>query len=299
VGDELEAIVVGARQATVLNHSATHLLHAALRSVLGEHVQQKGSLVAPDRLRFDFSHYEPMTPAQLAEVEALVNAEIRANADAEIAEMAYDEAIKAGALAFFGEKYDARVRVLRLGDFSMELCGGTHVHRAGDIGLFKITSESGIAAGVRRIEAVTGAGALGHIERTEHALQRVAALVKGGREDLDVALRRFERLAAHKAQEEQDARCDQDARAGHVKGREPGALTDGDTDGEVGASPDDVDDKQVGETTNVHFRHLVETGNVRAATRGCPVPCGEKRRPLYCASASHATHSRHHLQRRA
>jgi len=118
-----------------------------------------------------------------------VNAEIRANADAEIAEMAYDQAIKAGALAFFGEKYDARVRVLRLGDFSMELCGGTHVHRAGDIGLLKITSESGIAAGVRRIEAVTGTGALEYIERTEHALRRVAALVKGGREDLDDKVR--------------------------------------------------------------------------------------------------------------
>jgi alanyl-tRNA synthetase len=190
VGDELEAVVNRARrQATVLNHSATHLLHAALRAVLGEHVQQKGSLVAPDRLRFDFSHYEPMTPAQIAEVEALVNAEVRANADAEIAEMGYDEAIKGGALAFFGEKYDARVRVLRLGDFSMELCGGTHVHRAGDIGVFKITSESGIAAGVRRIEAVTGAGALEYFGRAESTLQHIAGLVKAGREDVDDKVR--------------------------------------------------------------------------------------------------------------
>jgi alanyl-tRNA synthetase len=190
VGDEVEAVVDAARrQATVLNHTATHLVHAALRAVLGEHVQQKGSLVAPDRLRFDFSHYEPMTPAQIGEVEALVNAEIRANADAEIAEMGYDEAIKAGALAFFGEKYDTRVRVLRLGDFSMELCGGTHVHRAGDIGVFKITSESGIAAGVRRIEAVTGQGALEYFARAESALQHIAGLVKANRDEVDDKVR--------------------------------------------------------------------------------------------------------------
>jgi alanyl-tRNA synthetase len=192
LGAELDAIVdASRRQATVLNHSATHLLHAALRAVLGTHVQQKGSLVAPDRLRFDFSHYEPMTPAQIAEVEALVNAQIRSNADADITEMAYDDAIKAGALAFFGEKYDARVRVLRLGDFSVELCGGTHVHRAGDIGLFKITSESGIAAGVRRIEAVTGQGALDWFARTEVALQRIAGLVKATPDEADAKVQQL------------------------------------------------------------------------------------------------------------
>jgi alanyl-tRNA synthetase len=168
------------RQATVLNHSATHLLHAALRKVLGEHVQQKGSLVAPDRLRFDFSHYEPVTREQLAQIEALVNAEIRANAKAEIQVLPYEEAVAGGALALFGEKYDDRVRVLRLGDFSMELCGGTHVRRAGDIGLFKIVAESGIASGVRRIEAVTGRGALDWIGRHEETLQQVANLLKGG-----------------------------------------------------------------------------------------------------------------------
>ena len=192
LGDELEAVVDAARrQATVLNHSATHLLHAALRAVLGTHVQQKGSLVAPDRLRFDFSHYEPMTPAQIAEVEALVNAQIRANTDADITEMAYDDAIEAGALAFFGEKYDARVRVLRLGEFSVELCGGTHVHRAGDIGLFKITSENGIAAGVRRIEAVTGQGALDWFARTEASLQRIAGLVKATPEEADAKVQQL------------------------------------------------------------------------------------------------------------
>jgi alanyl-tRNA synthetase len=185
-GDYLDAAVDGARrQATVLNHTATHLLHAALRHVLGQHVQQKGSLVAPDRLRFDFSHYEALTPAQLAEIEALVNAQIRANADADIREMPYDEAIAAGALAFFGEKYEQRVRVLRVGDFSTELCGGTHVRRAGDIGLFKITSESGIAAGVRRIEAVTGQGALDWIDRMEGSLRRVAGIVKASRDEVD------------------------------------------------------------------------------------------------------------------
>jgi alanyl-tRNA synthetase len=169
-----------ARQAVVLNHSATHLLHAALRSVLGEHVQQKGSLVAADRLRFDFSHYEPVSRAQLAEIEALVNAQVRSNAAADTKVVPYEEAVAGGALALFGEKYEDRVRVLKLGDFSMELCGGTHVRRAGDIGLFKIVAESGIASGVRRIEAVTGQGALAWVARHEETLQQIAALLKGG-----------------------------------------------------------------------------------------------------------------------
>ncbi|MEJ2515075.1 MAG: alanine--tRNA ligase [Gammaproteobacteria bacterium] len=171
------------RQATVRNHSATHLLHAALRKVLGEHVQQKGSLVAPDRLRFDFSHYEPVTRAQIDEIENLVNAQIRANAAAETKVLPYDKAVAEGALALFGEKYEDRVRVLKLGDFSMELCGGTHVRRAGDIGLFKITSEQGIASGVRRIEAVTGRGALEWVERHEDVLDTIAHLLKSGWEE--------------------------------------------------------------------------------------------------------------------
>jgi alanyl-tRNA synthetase len=172
------------RAAIVLNHSATHLLHAALRIVLGDHVQQKGSLVAPDRLRFDFAHYEPVTPEQLRTIEGLVNDQIRLNADADTRVLAYDEAIAAGALAFFGDKYGDRVRVLKLGEFSTELCGGTHVSRAGDIGLFKILSESGIAAGVRRIEAVTGRGALDWVNGNETLLRDVAGLVKSGRDDV-------------------------------------------------------------------------------------------------------------------
>jgi alanyl-tRNA synthetase len=146
LGDMLSAQVDGARRsATALNHSATHLLHAALRQVLGGHVQQKGSLVAPDRLRFDFAHFQPMTIQELSSVERLVNAQIRRNEPAHTAVMEYEQAVAAGAMALFGEKYEKEVRVLRIGDFSVELCGGTHVGRAGDIGLFKITAESGVA----------------------------------------------------------------------------------------------------------------------------------------------------------
>jgi alanyl-tRNA synthetase len=185
MGEELEARVDGARrQATALNHSATHLLHAALRKLLGTHVQQKGSLVAPDRLRFDFAHTQALTAEELTEIERLVNAQIRANAPSETRVMAYDSAVAAGAIALFGEKYDKDVRVLRMGDFSMELCGGTHVQRAGDIGLFKIVGESGVASGVRRIEALTGAGALEYVEQNDALLRDLAALVRGSRDEM-------------------------------------------------------------------------------------------------------------------
>jgi alanyl-tRNA synthetase len=185
VGDALGAHVNGERRtATALNHTATHLLHASLRKVLGSHVQQKGSLVAPDRLRFDFSHFQPVTADELREIEHMVNAEIRRNAPAETKVMDFDSAVAAGAMALFGEKYDKDVRVLRVGEFSMELCGGTHVTRAGDIGLFKIISEGGVAAGVRRIEALTGEGALTYIEQGDLLIKEVSGLVRGARDEL-------------------------------------------------------------------------------------------------------------------
>jgi alanyl-tRNA synthetase len=190
VGDVVQAEVDHAlRQATRLNHTATHLLHAALRKVLGTHVTQKGSLVSPERLRFDFAHYSAVTPDELREIERLVNAEIRANAEAETRLMDFDAAVAAGAMALFGEKYDDEVRVLRVGDFSTELCGGTHVSRAGDIGLMRIVSEGGIAAGVRRIEAVTGEGAFTHVVETDHKLRDVAGLLKATRDDVEEKVR--------------------------------------------------------------------------------------------------------------
>lgn len=170
------------RKATELNHSATHLLHAALRQVLGDHVAQKGSLVNPERLRFDFSHFEPVTASEISTVERIVNEQIRANNPVSAQIMAKDDAVKAGAMALFGEKYGDEVRVLKIGEFSTELCGGTHVERAGDIGCFKIINETGVAAGVRRIEAVTGSGCFDFIASRDQALASIAGLVKSAPE---------------------------------------------------------------------------------------------------------------------
>jgi len=192
VGETLEAIVdAERRQATRLNHSATHLLHAALRSVLGTHVQQKGSLVTAEKTRFDFSHLEAVSTEELHAIEEMVNEQIRSNVEAVTREMSYDDALASGAIALFGEKYGDTVRVLNFGDFSVELCGGTHVQRSGDIGLFKIVSESGVAAGVRRIEAVTGKVALHWLDTQLEFLHAVAALLKS---QPDLATSKIEQL---------------------------------------------------------------------------------------------------------
>ncbi|QCU75239.1 alanine--tRNA ligase [Pseudoalteromonas distincta] len=180
VNDKVDATIDNARRDSIKkNHTATHILHEALRQLLGDHVGQKGSLVQPDRLRFDFSHFEAVTKDELREIERVVNDEIRRNFALNTELMAIDDAKAKGAMALFGEKYDDEVRVVTIGDYSIELCGGTHVERAGDIGLFKIVSESGIAAGVRRIEAVTGADAVAYVSEQEQQLHDVAALVKG------------------------------------------------------------------------------------------------------------------------
>ena len=227
VGDMLSGTVDGARRAAiVLNHSATHLLHAALREVLGTHVQQKGSLVAPDRLRFDFSHFQPMSAGELAEVERRVNAQVRANHEGEVRHMGMQEALDFGAMALFGEKYGENVRVLRFGPTSTELCGGTHAARTGDIGLFKIVSEGGVSAGVRRIEAVTGQGALDHVASGEQRLDEVATALGGSRGDvadkaraLAERIRRLEReIESFKAKAASGAAADLAASAVEVGG---------------------------------------------------------------------------------
>ena len=193
VGDTVGARVEAPRrQATALNHSATHLLHAALRDTLGDHVTQKGSLVTHERTRFDFSHSKPLGVEEIASIEALVNREIRHNEAVTTRIMPIEEAKAAGAMALFGEKYDDEVRVLSMGEFSIELCGGTHVDRTGDIGLFKISSESGVASGVRRIEAVTGDCALAHVLNVEGTLEKAAVLLKTGS---DAVLSKIEQMA--------------------------------------------------------------------------------------------------------
>ncbi len=227
VGDVLRGQVDGERRgATILNHSATHLLHAALREVLGTHVQQKGSLVAPDRLRFDFAHFAPISAEDLAVVERKVNAQVRANNAVEVHNMAMQEALDFGAMALFGEKYGENVRVLKMGDYSTELCGGTHVGRTGDIGLFKITSEGGVSSGVRRIEAVTGQGALDYVAHEEAVLGEAATLLGGNAGDVVEKIRqlgerqkKLEReLDALKAKQAAGATADLGASAVEVNG---------------------------------------------------------------------------------
>jgi alanyl-tRNA synthetase len=183
------AIDVTRRDATRRNHTATHLLHHALRQVLGDHVKQAGSLVAPDRLRFDFSHYEPVTPEQITEIERIVNAETLANTAVRHFETSKAEAEAMGAIAFFGDKYGDTVRVLEAGP-SIELCGGTHVHATGDIGTVKIVSEGSIGSNLRRIEAITGEASVALLQRDEHALAEAARLVGASPDDLVGGLQR-------------------------------------------------------------------------------------------------------------
>lgn len=195
VGDSLAASVEAEnRHAIMLNHSATHLLHAALRNVLGDHVTQKGSLVNAERLRFDFAHSAPISEDEVRRIEMLVNAQILQNHAVHKEVMSIDEAMDKGAMALFGEKYGDQVRVVSMGEFSTELCGGTHVQRTGDIGLFKLVAESGIAAGVRRVEAVTGMGALNYVEREENVLRQICELLKTG---ADGAIDRVQQLVAN------------------------------------------------------------------------------------------------------
>lgn len=185
VGDPVRLCIDrGRREGARLHHSATHILHSVLRERLGEQVRQAGSLVAPDRLRFDFTFTGPVGRDELQRIEDEINLHVRENAEVRTEEMAYDDAIRAGALAFFGEKYGDRVRVVRMGEFSVELCGGTHVSRTGDIGLVKLRGESGVAAGVRRVEAVSGPAALGLVRDQERRLQEIAELLRGSSEDV-------------------------------------------------------------------------------------------------------------------
>jgi alanyl-tRNA synthetase len=184
-GQKVEATVEESeRRETMRNHTATHLLHAALRQVLGTHVGQAGSYVGPDRLRFDFTHFEGVKPEQLRQIEHLVNQRILDNIEVTKQEMSFDEAKKKGAMAFFSEKYGERVRVVDVPGFSIELCGGTHVSRTGDIGLFKIISEASVASGVRRIEAVTGEGSLAQVKQKEETLKEIGQLLKSSETEL-------------------------------------------------------------------------------------------------------------------
>ncbi|MEW6327987.1 MAG: alanine--tRNA ligase [Thermodesulfobacteriota bacterium] len=203
-GEEVElAISPERRRAVTLNHTATHLLHAALRIVLGEHVRQSGSLVAPDRLRFDFTHFSPVEAAELERIETIVNGKIRENIQLETDIQTLEQAIQNGATALFGEKYGDRVRVVSIGPFSKELCGGTHTARTGDIGLFKIVSEGGVAAGIRRIEAVTGSVALRLVQEQELRVKRLGHLLKAGTEELENKIEKL--ITSHKELEKEIA----------------------------------------------------------------------------------------------
>ena len=266
IGDEVTATVDDERRDRIrANHSATHLLHLALRRVLGDHVAQKGSLVEPDRLRFDFAHFSPMTAAQKRQVEDLVNDEIRRNADSMIETLPIEQARARGAMAMFGEKYGAEVRVVRIGGESLELCGGTHVHRAGDIGLFKLLGESGVAQGVRRIEAVTGAGALAYVRQLEDELSKIGERLKAS--PLEVA-DRVERLqAAYRALEKEQDKLKQKLASG-AGGRDLMSEVVDIGGVKVLAASIDADDPKVLRSTGDQLRDKLGSGVVVLAGVG-------------------------------
>ncbi|HVV86108.1 MAG TPA: alanine--tRNA ligase [Kofleriaceae bacterium] len=263
VGDEVAAAVDDPRRDAIrANHSATHLLHHALRHVLGDHVAQKGSMVAPDRLRFDFAHFAPMTAAQKRQVEDLVNDEIRRNADSIVEVLPIDQARARGAMAMFGEKYGAQVRVVRIGHQSLELCGGTHVRRAGDIGLFKILSESGVAQGVRRIEAVTGAGALAYVRQLEDELARAGERLRSA--PLEVAERIEKLQAGYKALEREHDKLKQKLASG-AGGRDLMSEVVDVGGVKVLAAATEVDDPKVLRETGDQLRDKLGSGVVLLA----------------------------------
>jgi alanyl-tRNA synthetase len=217
------------RDSTRRNHTATHLLHAALRQVLGGHVKQAGSLVAPDRLRFDFVHFAAIPHDELAEIERLVNAEIRRNTAVETEVRSTEEAIAAGAMALFGEKYGDRVRVVSVPDFSVELCGGTHVRATGDIGMFLILEEGGVAAGVRRIEAVTGAGALDVAQRQRAAFRSVLSSVNTTAENAAAVVQRLQADARRASREVESLKIALAAGGGQGRTGVPGGTGENDS----------------------------------------------------------------------
>ena len=194
----------GRRQRIACNHSATHILHAAMKSVLGDHIKQSGSLVTPERLRFDFTHFSPITQEELIKIEKIANEEVRANSPLNTEMLEKEEAIQSGAVALFGEKYGDKVRVVSIGNFSKELCGGTHVRATGEIGLIKITAETSIAAGVRRIEAVTGPEAINIFQSREMQLSELAGLLKVPTENLGAKIEKL--LSAQKELEKEVSR---------------------------------------------------------------------------------------------
>ncbi len=244
-GDTLRLTIDASRRAAIrLNHSVTHLLHGVLRVQLGEHVRQAGSLVAADRLRFDFNHTKPVDDAQLKAIEDEVNVRIRANVECVSEELSFDEAMKRGALAFFGDKYGDRVRIVQMGAFSLELCGGSHVVRTGDIGLFKFHGETGVAAGVRRVEAASGPGALAWIQQREHYLRQIRETLRASDDD---AVDRLEKLLAEQREMEKKLAKLQRDRAGAQSGDLAAQARQVDGFQVLAARVDDLDDKALRE----------------------------------------------------